>query len=464
MTSSERYTGKARYIPLLFTAGDLALVNLIFWLTITVYPEMRVDAPSLRELWLSVNVSFVPAALVQFLSPHENRAITMERVMRTTLIAVGLHVLVFLALIAFLRITVVPPEAYLYYYGILTVAVLIFTLSGNYALKAYRRRGGNFSRVVIIGTGPTAMRLQAAMKEDPGFGYKILGFFDDNPDPAFNGTYLGSIDRLPDFVTEKDVQQIFFTLSGHSDALAKAIRTADNKVVEFYYVPQIPRTFSRAFQLHNIGHMPVLSTRKNPLNGTINRGIKRAFDLAVSGTFLLFYPLIYIPVAIAIKMSSPGPVYFRQERTGFKGRPFKCLKFRTMKVNSSSDSAQATQNDPRKTRLGDFLRRTSIDELPQFINVWKGDMSVVGPRPHMLKHTEEYTRLIDTYMVRHVVKPGITGWAQVNGYRGITDELWKMERRVECDVWYIENWTLLLDIKIMIRTVINALQGDKNAF
>ncbi len=464
MTSSERYQGKARFIPLLFTAGDLVLVNLIFWFTLLAFPTIGSIPSALRELWLCVNVSFVPAAFIQFFNPHENRAITMERVMRTTLIAVGLHALVFLSLIAFLRITVVPPKAYIYFYGILVPALMLFTLSGNYALKAYRRRGGNFTRVVIIGTGPTAKRLEAAMKEDPGFGYKILGFFDDAPDPAFNGTYLGSIDRLADFVSEKDVEQIFFTLSGHSDALAKTIKTADDKVVEFYYVPQIPRTFSRAFQLNNIGHMPVLGTRKNPLNGAVNRGIKRAFDLAVSGTFLIFYPLIFIPVAIAIKMSSPGPVYFRQERTGLKGRSFQCLKFRTMRVNASSDSAQATQNDPRKTRLGDFLRRTSIDELPQFINVWKGDMSVVGPRPHMLKHTEEYTRLIDTYMVRHMVKPGITGWAQVNGYRGLTDELWKMERRVECDVWYIENWTLLLDIKIMIRTIINAIQGDKNAF
>ncbi len=464
MTSNERYIGKARYIPLLFIAGNLTLVNLIFLLTISVYPVMQSQAGSLREMWLCVSVALLPAALMQFLNQHESRAITMERVMRSTLLSVGLHALVFLALLAFLRITVVPVKAYLFFYGVLTPAMLLFSVSGNFALKAYRRRGGNFARVVIVGTGPTAMRLQQAMKEDPGFGYKILGFFDNAPDAAFSGNYLGEMDGLADYVAAHDVQQVFYTLSGHSTALAKAIKIADDNVAEFYYVPQIPRTFSRAFELHNIGHMPVLSTRKNPLNASINRFIKRTFDIAVSGTFLLFYPLIYIPVAIAIKMSSPGPVYFRQERTGLRGKSFQCLKFRTMRVNTTSDSAQATQNDPRKTRLGDLLRRTSIDELPQFINVWKGDMSVVGPRPHMLKHTEEYTRLIDKYMVRHAVKPGITGWAQVNGYRGITDELWKMERRVECDVWYIENWTLLLDIKIMIRTVMNAVHGDKNAF
>ena len=135
-----------------------------------------------------------------------------------------------------------------------------------------------------------------------------------------------------------------------------------------------------------------------------------------------------------------------------------------MKVNALSDSLQATKNDPRKTRFGNFLRKSNLDELPQFINVFKGEMSIVGPRPHMLKHTEEYSQLINKYMMRHLVKPGITGWAQVNGYRGITDELWKMERRVEFDCWYIENWSFLLDLKIIVRTVINAIAGEKNAF
>ena len=153
-----------------------------------------------------------------------------------------------------------------------------------------------------------------------------------------------------------------------------------------------------------------------------------------------------------------------RKRTGYKGKEFTCLKFRTMKVNTTSDTAQASKNDPRKTRVGDFLRRTSIDELPQFINVLRGDMSVVGPRPHMLAHTDQYSKLIDKYMVRHLIKPGITGWAQVNGYRGQTGQLWQMERRVEFDVWYIENWSFLLDLKIVMRTIVNALHGEENAF
>lgn len=171
-----------------------------------------------------------------------------------------------------------------------------------------------------------------------------------------------------------------------------------------------------------------------------------------------------IPVAVAVKLSSPGPVFFRQKRTGYRGREFQCFKFRTMRLNSDSDSLQATEKDPRKTKVGNFLRHSSIDELPQIWNVFIGDMSLVGPRPHMLSHTEEYSRLIDKYMVRHMVKPGITGWAQVNGYRGPTHELWQMEKRVKYDVWYIEHWSMLLDLKIMVRTVINALKGESNAF
>ncbi|MBP5315824.1 MAG: exopolysaccharide biosynthesis polyprenyl glycosylphosphotransferase, partial [Muribaculaceae bacterium] len=212
------------------------------------------------------------------------------------------------------------------------------------------------------------------------------------------------------------------------------------------------------------GTMPVAAARPNPLSRISNRIIKRLFDVVVSSIFLIFFPLILIPVAIAIKISSPGPIFFKQKRTGFMGEEFNCWKFRTMRVNKDADKKQATKDDSRKTKVGTFLRKTSIDELPQFINVWLGDMSIVGPRPHMLTHTEQYARLIDQYMVRHFIKPGITGWAQVNGYRGQTEELWQMEKRVEYDVWYIENWNFFLDIKIMVKTIINAVKGEENAF
>lgn len=464
MTNIERPLSRGKYIQLLFSLCDLAIINLLFWITISVFPVIKAYPQELRELWLVVNVSFVPTLAWTAQRRHNMRAIVLDGVTRSTLLAVGTHALFFLSLIAFLGIRSVPVRAYVFYYGLMLVVLPLFRIAANIALKTYRRHGYNFARVVIVGTGATARRLYENMQRDSGYGYKVLGFFDDNPDEDFFADKVYPVDELESFVERNQVRQIFFTLSVHNAALARTIKIADDNVADFYYVPQIPHTLARRFELNSIGSLPVLSISRNPLKNYINRFIKRTFDIVVSSVFLCFYPLIYIPVAIAIKLSSPGPVYFRQERTGYLGKSFKCLKFRTMRVNDGADKCQATQNDPRKTRVGDFLRKTSLDELPQFINVWRGDMSIVGPRPHMLKHTEYYTHLVDRYMVRHVVKPGITGWAQVNGFRGLTDELWKMERRVEHDVWYIENWTFLLDLKIIVRTVMNVFQGEKNAF
>ena len=463
MSNPSRPYTRGLYIRSLFNFGDMLIVNLLFQFTVCSFPTLSAAHDMLRELWLLVNVSYIPMIWWTLDRRHDYRAITMESVARMSFLEALTHALVFLSLSAFLHIEI-AGKVYIFYYGFMFVCLTLFRIAGNYALKAYRRRGFNFTKVVIVGTGPSAKRLYSAMKTDSGYGYKVLGFFDDAPEPGFGKHPVRPISELADFVKDKQIRQIFYTLSGHNESLTRVIKIADDSVADFYYVPQIPRTLSRRFELHNIGPLPVLSIRRNPLKSIVNRTIKRTFDIVVSSIFLCFYPLIYIPVAIGIKLSSPGPVYFKQERTGYLGTTFKCYKFRTMKVNANSDRQQATKNDPRKTRFGDFLRRTSIDELPQFINVWKGDMSIVGPRPHMLKHTEDYTRVVDRYMVRHAVKPGITGWAQVNGYRGLTDELWKMERRVEHDVWYIENWTFLLDLKIMVRTVLNAIRGEKNAF
>lgn len=463
MPNSERTYNRGRYIRTLFNLGDLIIVNLVFAFTLHLFDFYQLEADYLRELFLLINISYLPMIAWTIGRTHAYRAITMDYIMRTCFVSVCTHALVFLSLAAFLHFDI-AGRVYIFFYAVLFGSISMFRLTGNYALKSYRRRGFNFSKVVIVGTGTAAERLYNSMLTDSGYGYRVLGFFDDSPTPGFKLGEVHGIDELEKFVAERQVRQIFFTLTGQHSSLAKVIKIADDNVADFYYVPQIPRTLSRQFELHTIGPLPMLSIRRNPLKNVFNRALKRAFDIFVSSLFLLFYPLIYIPVAIAIKLSSPGPVYFKQERTGYLGKTFMCYKFRTMRVNANSDKQQATKNDPRKTRIGDFLRRTSIDELPQFINVFKGDMSIVGPRPHMLKHTEDYTRLIDQYMVRHAVKPGITGWAQVNGYRGLTDELWKMERRVEHDVWYIEHWSFLLDLKIMVRTVINAIVGEKNAF
>ena len=195
-----------------------------------------------------------------------------------------------------------------------------------------------------------------------------------------------------------------------------------------------------------------MSVQKCPLQNLKNRRIKRCMDLLVAIPAVLLSPLWFIPLAVAVKISSRGPVLFRQTRTGYMGKEFECLKFRTMHLNDDADSMQASEFDTRITKIGKFLRKTSLDELPQFFNVLKGDMAIVGPRPHMIKHTADYSTLLDNYMLRHLVKPGLTGWAQANGLRGETKELWQMGKRVEYDIHYVERWSVWLDFKIMFLT------------
>jgi len=457
-----------KYLPAILSAADILIVNLLFFILLAIYPQIR-DGHQIKLTWLLVNVAYLPI-LIWFRDPlHHQRVLLMDRVVYNAMRMVIVHALFFVTLLEFMGVETMPVRAILVFYAMMIVAMPFWWLLSRFIIKRLRKKGYNYLRVVIIGSGSNALKLYDELLTDAGFGYRVMGFFTDEPfadtPHAKQPVVLGGIDDLRAYASAHHIDQIFFALSGqNTQALKTAVRIADDNVIQFFYVPQISHLYSRSFELHNIGVMPVLSIRHNPLNSAISRCIKRSFDIAFSSVVLLLSPLWMLPAAIAIKLSSPGPVFFRQERTGYRGVTFKCFKFRTMKVNSVADSLQATKDDPRTTAVGRMMRRTSIDELPQFINVFLGDMSVVGPRPHMVKHTEDYAPLVDRYMVRHFVKPGITGWAQVNGFRGITDELWKMERRVECDVWYIENWSFLLDLKIIVRTVINAFSGEKNAF
>lgn len=462
-TKAQSGSKYGRYIYTILSISDVLILNALFIGLMAMNHHLDLSA-KMRTAWLVLNLAYIPVAINPLIKQHNRRAIVMDRILRGALIAVGTHALFFLALLEFININL-GINFYIEFYSFLVVIIPLWWIFNRHILKTIRRHGRNFVRVVIVGSNRTAHRLYDTMTADPGYGYEIIGFFDDQPLEGMPGKYIGKIADLGPYLKEHAIDEVYFTLSGEmAESLTDVVKITDDNVCQFFYVPQISQYVNSGYELHNIGTMPVLSLRHNPLKNPVNQAIKRTFDIAFSSAFLIVSPIIFIPVAIAIKASSPGPVFFKQKRTGYMGRSFNCLKFRTMKVNSNADKAQATKDDPRKTHVGDFLRRTSLDELPQFINVFLGDMSIVGPRPHMLKHTEDYTRIIDQYMVRHVVKPGITGWAQVNGYRGLTDQLWKMEKRVEYDVWYIEHWNMFLDIKIIARTIMNAVHGEKNAF
>lgn len=453
-----------RYIHFILTALDFIILNLAFLITIRLRPEMIATAG--RTVWLLVNLTYLPVAY-WLSNTHKSRTIQMDHVIANALRGVCVDAVLFISALYFVGIDHVPWSAFAIFYGICFVAFPLWWTLSRIIVKSYRRAGGNFAKVVIVGAGSTGRRILEEMNTDIGFGFRVLGLFDDNkPTDLPDNLYGGNLDSLARFIAGGEkVDEIFYALPGDDElTMKRVVELADRNMVRFYYVPELNRYFNRGFELTALGSMPVMAIRRNPLQGIHNRLLKRFFDILTSASLIILSPPFLLIIGTAIKLSSPGPIFFRQKRTGYRGREFECLKFRTMRVNAQADTLQASKDDPRKTRVGNFLRRTSIDELPQLWNVLKGDMSLVGPRPHMLTHTEEYSRVVDKYMMRHMVKPGITGWAQVNGYRGATRELWQMEKRVQYDVWYIEHWSFLLDLKIMLRTVYNALRGEKNAF
>ena len=356
------------------------------------------------------------------------------------------------------------------FYVALIIIVISYRLLFRYVLELYRKKGGNVRMVVLVGSHENMQELYHSMTDDPTSGYRVLGYFEDSPSERYpqHIPYLGQPKEVTEYLGKYTgrIDQLYCSLpSTHSTEIVPIINYCENHLVRFFSVPNVRNYLKRRMFFELLGNVPILSIRCEPLELRENRILKRAFDVVCSLIFLCtFFPIIYIIVGIAIKISSPGPIFFKQKRSGEDGREFLCYKFRSMRVNVQCDTLQATEHDPRKTRIGNFIRKTNIDEFPQFINVLKGDMSIVGPRPHMLKHTEEYSHLINKFMVRHFVKPGITGWAQVTGYRGETKELWQMEGRVMRDIWYIEHWTFLLDLYIIYKTIYNILRGEKEAY
>lgn len=350
----------------------------------------------------------------------------------------------------------------------LYVMLVIWRYICRTLIHILRSNGRNSRFIIFVGYNDTLLELFREFSNS-FYGYTVWGCFCDEElvDAPEGLVRLGKVADLEDYLTQHpDIHQLYCSLpSVRANEIRSIVRACDRHCVRFFSVPQVRNYLKRQMRMEIVGSVPVLYFHDNPLSSLTNRIIKRTFDIVVSSLFLIpFWLLIYPVVAILTKILQPGPVFFKQKRNGLNGEEFLCYKFRSMKVNADSDRLQATKDDPRKTPFGNFLRKSSIDELPQFINVFKGEMSIVGPRPHMVAHTEEYSALIDKYMVRHWVKPGITGWAQVRGARGETKELWQMEDRIRKDIWYIENWSLWLDIKIMLYTVWNAVCGDKQAY
>ncbi len=464
MAMSERIR-LGRYLKTVLIIGDFLVMNLAYFTTIWILGSSTPFAN--QFVWFIINLSFIPAVIF-FSETHNVRILYADRVVLNSFRSVVLTGGVMTAAFYVVNIVDVGIRQGLLFMSLFFCFLSLWWLISRKLLKKLRRMGMNFKRVVIVGAGKTGQMLYEQLQSDAGYGYRMMGFFDKYENTLnrnSNGNYLALVDTLGEFILLNKIDIIYYTLDAEDQhTMYKVMRFAEESGATFVYVPKFVPVLTGQFELSAMGDMPILKHSISPLHKRWNKLIKRMLDLCVSIPFLLVSPIIFIPISIAIKLTSPGPIFFKQKRTGIRGSEFVCYKFRTMRVNADSDKLQATKDDPRKTKLGDFLRRSSLDELPQFVNVFLGNMSVVGPRPHMVSHTEEYSALIEKYMIRHAVKPGITGWAQINGYRGGTKYLWQMEKRVEHDVWYIRNWNIFLDIKIIFLTAFNFLRNDKNAY
>ena len=339
------------------------------------------------------------------------------------------------------------------------LGLILWRLSAHAILQSLRTKGYNQKYIVVVGAGSLGRSIALTVKEAPWSGFSIVAFFDDDSE-KWNTTLIDapvfSTTALIDWLNKNHVDEVWFALPLRAEKrLNDLLYLLRNSMVNIRYIPDLS-------SLRLLNHAPsvvlgfsMLDLSMSPMSEPANRLLKSIEDKVLSFIIIVLISPLLLLLALGVKLSSHGPIFYRQQRHGWNGEAFEMLKFRSMVVHSEQDGqvTQATVGDARITPFGAFLRRTSLDELPQFFNVLKGDMSIVGPRPHAIAHNDYYSEQIDGYMLRHKMKPGITGWAQVNGWRGETDTLDKMQKRVEFDLWYIEHWSLWLDIKIIIMTL-----------
>jgi Undecaprenyl-phosphate glucose phosphotransferase len=323
--------------------------------------------------------------------------------------------------------------------------------------------------MIIVGDGPAAEEIFQYCEDQTVRGYRFCGVFNDTPiEGRLGARQLGDVEAAKAFAIQNRIDIVYCALPGtRRAAITDLMEFCERNTIRFRVIPSadsyIPVVKTSGLEFH--GAVPVSKIRQEPLDDAGNRRLKRAFDVVFSlGVIVFIFSWLFPILALLVKLSSRGPVFFQQKRLGKDNEEFVCWKFRSMRMNKEADSRQATRNDPRVTRVGSFLRRSNLDEMPQFFNVLMGHMSVVGPRPHPLRLNDQYRDIIDKYMVRHFVRPGITGWAQVNGMRGETQTPELMEKRVELDVWYLENWSFLLDMRIVVKTVTNMIGKDEKAY
>ena len=471
-------TGYSKYIKHIHALGDILILNLSFLFSYLIkfgsfspglnsYDRFNNTGGLLNDPYfyslLLFNVIWIILAIIS--RPYKiSRISRMATILRSHLTLIILHLLVVSGLwFIFKAQELYSREQFFTTYLIFSISLFFWKSAFFYLLRMYRKQGFNFRRVVIVGHGELSEELHRFFRLHPEFGFKFLGFFDNK---KIGDRILGTYKDIEEYVKANKVDDIYCCLPYVQYSLIKdLIDFGDKHLVKVKLLTDFRGFSSKSLSLERYDYIPVLNVSNTPLDDKKNIIIKRIFDIVFSLlVIVLVFSWLFPLLALLVRLDSKGPVFFKQKRTGKDNRSFYCYKFRTMYVNHGSDARQATKNDNRITKIGSFLRKTSLDELPQFFNVLLGHMSVVGPRPHMLKHTEEYSKVIEKFMARHFVKPGITGLAQAKGFRGETKSINLMKNRVKLDRFYIENWSLIFDFKIIFLTIYLLFRGDENAY
>jgi len=450
-------------IAILYIIEDIVLLNILYFSVLYLFNLLFNENYHLRCILL--NLGYLLSFAIIRVDFSDVKQLHIPHLLRRNFYKLTITALIMIGSMFFLKMA--EPTSRLFMLTFFSAACVLMTVAQwiTRKLLTFTIRH-TVSRGVILGAGLLGGRVFDEMLRNLYNGVVILGFFDDDPTQN-GGDVMGNIEEAKDYILKNGVSNVFCTLPPSSEEkIVDFIKFCESHVINFHIVPSIGYYYNRAQPIvEHIGKMPVFVLRNIPLSYIHNVFIKRGMDILVSLiALILLVPVIFPVLSILVKLSSPGPVFFKQKRTGKRGQEFFCYKFRTMRCSADAHTKQATADDDRKTKVGDFLRKTSLDELPQFFNVLIGNMSLVGPRPHMLMHTFEYSPKVDKYMVRHFVKPGITGLAQVRGFRGETKDIELMEKRILFDIEYVENWTLAMDFQILMKTALMVLKGDEKAY
>lgn len=453
MQQKGRYSKYIRPINIFFDLTVITILSLYFFRELNLNPFYYL--PYQVIVWISI------AAVVKYYEVY--RFTTPVEIITKLLKQSSVFLLTVIAFFPFAKTTIFSGEAIAVFMTVAFSVIITFKYFLFYYLKKYRIvTGSNFRNAVIIGYTAESIKLKQIFENRIDYGYKFLGYFSDKKQ---NPEIKGKITDLKDFALQNNVDEIYCSLAEISnEKLKDLVEFADenNKTIKF--IPDAKEIYSKNLKLDYYELFPVLTLQKTELHNPVIKAIKRGFDILFSLLVIFLILSWLIPIlGILIKLESKGPVFFKQGRPGLDEKEFFCYKFRSMKVNRSTEK-EASKNDPRVTKIGKFMRKTSIDELPQFFNVLAGEMSVVGPRPHLWSQNKAYASKIKKYMIRHYVKPGITGLAQVKGFRGEIETEEDMINRIKYDVFYIENWSVILDFKIIVQTVINIFKGEEKAY